>query len=426
MVISLPPLVGWKRPQPTHLGFPLCQLSEELGYVLYSTIGSFYVPLLVMVLVYLKIYLAARARARRNLKSTGASPGIADVTTVPASSRVTELPVVQVEFDSTDDLECEENFMNSQSAAADRKRNEAESETCAEEQRAMLLPTTTKEDSERQEQQLVNSKSAESVGGHQLAVEYHAVSDDCSSSKRNRCSQSRADDVITVDSADRLLPRPQSPRSMSAVNAQRRAEFFGLKPSSPDHSEQVTSHLDEPNSNAASASRQLSDHAPFPSPHSSPGEGRFFKRLAPTSPTPSLTVPPTSRQLPPRRSMIVDEQERSKRKLARARERRATLVLGIVMASFIGCWLPFFSIYPLSLLFDLDVPDGLFAFIFWLGYCNSALNPFIYTIFNREFRAAFVSILCRHRRAGKPGGPGKTGGPEKTGGPGKTSGPGKN
>lgn len=56
--------------------------------------------------------------------------------------------------------------------------------------------------------------------------------------------------------------------------------------------------------------------------------------------------------------MIVDEQERCKRKLARARERRATLILGIVMASFIGCWLPFFSIYPLSMIFDLDVPDG--------------------------------------------------------------------
>jgi len=59
---------------------------------------------------------------------------------------------------------------------------------------------------------------------------------------------------------------------------------------------------------------------------------------------------------------------RSKRKLARARERRATLILGIVMASFIGCWLPFFSIYPLSLLFDLDVPGGLFAVIFCMPF----------------------------------------------------------
>ena len=45
-----------------------CELSEEPGYVIYSTMGSYYVPLIVMVLVYFKIYLAARGRARRNLR----------------------------------------------------------------------------------------------------------------------------------------------------------------------------------------------------------------------------------------------------------------------------------------------------------------------------------------------------------------------
>ena len=138
MVISLPPLVGWKRPQPMHLGFPLCQLSSELGYVLYSTVGSFYVPLLVMVLVYFKIYLAARARARRNIKSSGAvtagTAAGAAFTAVPASTRATErqLPVVQVELDSCDDLEYEENFVNSRSLEAERRRDEIESETVTE------------------------------------------------------------------------------------------------------------------------------------------------------------------------------------------------------------------------------------------------------------------------------------------------------
>lgn len=118
MVISLPPLVGWNRPQPTHFGFPLCQLSDELGYVVYSTIGSFYVPLLVMVLVYVKIYLAARARARRNLKSTGASSsGTAAASTAPASAAINDprrhLPSVQVELDSSDEVECDENFTSS-------------------------------------------------------------------------------------------------------------------------------------------------------------------------------------------------------------------------------------------------------------------------------------------------------------------------
>jgi len=96
-------------------------------------------------------------------------------------------------------------------------------------------------------------------------------------------------------------------------------------------------------------------------------------------------------------SGVIAERERARRRVARSRERRATVVLGIVMASFIGCWLPFFSVYPLSLLFEFTVPTPVFAVIFWLGYCNSALNPIIYTIFNREFRAAFRRMLCPGR-----------------------------
>src|SRR6218665_92470 len=49
MAICFPPLAGWKRPQPTRLNYPLCVLSEEPGYVLYSIVGSFYLPLAVMV-----------------------------------------------------------------------------------------------------------------------------------------------------------------------------------------------------------------------------------------------------------------------------------------------------------------------------------------------------------------------------------------
>ena len=30
-----------------------------------------------------------------------------------------------------------------------------------------------------------------------------------------------------------------------------------------------------------------------------------------------------------------------------------------------------------------------------LGYCNSAINPVIYGLFSREFRAAFKRILCK-------------------------------
>ncbi|CAD5113098.1 DgyrCDS2289 [Dimorphilus gyrociliatus] len=68
MVICFPPLAGWKRPQRVTKYGQECSLTQDIGYILYSTLGSFYIPLIVMIIVYFKIYLAARARARRALK----------------------------------------------------------------------------------------------------------------------------------------------------------------------------------------------------------------------------------------------------------------------------------------------------------------------------------------------------------------------
>jgi len=44
------------------------QLSEDIGYVLYSALGSFYIPSCIMVFVYIRIYFAAKARARRGIR----------------------------------------------------------------------------------------------------------------------------------------------------------------------------------------------------------------------------------------------------------------------------------------------------------------------------------------------------------------------
>lgn len=46
----------------------ILQLSDDLGYVVYSALGSFYIPSCIMVFVYIRIYFAAKARARRGIK----------------------------------------------------------------------------------------------------------------------------------------------------------------------------------------------------------------------------------------------------------------------------------------------------------------------------------------------------------------------
>uniref|UniRef100_A0A3Q1GGK9 Alpha-2B adrenergic receptor n=1 Tax=Acanthochromis polyacanthus TaxID=80966 RepID=A0A3Q1GGK9_9TELE len=79
------------------------------------------------------------------------------------------------------------------------------------------------------------------------------------------------------------------------------------------------------------------------------------------------------------------------------REKRFTFVLAVVMGVFVICWFPFFFSYSLMAVCPntCSIPKPLFKFFFWIGYCNSCLNPVIYTIFNKDFRRAFKRILSR-------------------------------
>ncbi|XP_036444150.1 5-hydroxytryptamine (serotonin) receptor 1A b [Colossoma macropomum] len=87
----------------------------------------------------------------------------------------------------------------------------------------------------------------------------------------------------------------------------------------------------------------------------------------------------------------------AKRKLALARERKTVKTLGIIMGTFILCWLPFF-IKALVMPFcpSCQMPVWLRDVINWLGYSNSLLNPIIYAYFNKDFQSAFKKIIKCH------------------------------
>ena len=91
------------------------------------------------------------------------------------------------------------------------------------------------------------------------------------------------------------------------------------------------------------------------------------------------------------------------------REHKAAKTLGIIMGAFLCCWLPFFLWYFITTMCGdaCPYPDILGKILFWVGYCNSALNPIIYAFFNREFRNAFKRLLrcnsCAKRSCGPRG-----------------------
>ncbi|XP_069810619.1 alpha-2Db adrenergic receptor-like [Dendropsophus ebraccatus] len=88
----------------------------------------------------------------------------------------------------------------------------------------------------------------------------------------------------------------------------------------------------------------------------------------------------------------------SQTRLQQLREKRLTFVLAVVIGGFVICWFPFFFTYSLDSVCreKCGISDALFNFFFWIGYCNSSLNPVIYTVFNRDFRKAFRKLLVRN------------------------------
>ncbi|KAJ8030087.1 5-hydroxytryptamine receptor 1A [Holothuria leucospilota] len=134
---------------------------------------------------------------------------------------------------------------------------------------------------------------------------------------------------------------------------------------------------------------------------SAPVKTVSFEVHASTMKNNEIPAPAPSDQGPSQPSVMMEptggtnEEERIKEnkervKIFMKRERRAALVIGMVVLAFIACWLPFFSVFfMISVCTTCTVSSGIFQFVTWLGWFNSALNPVIYTVFNREFRQAF-------------------------------------
>lgn len=76
-------------------------------------------------------------------------------------------------------------------------------------------------------------------------------------------------------------------------------------------------------------------------------------------------------------------------------ETKAAKTLAIIVGGFIFCWLPFFTMYLVRAFCPNCIHPLVFSILFWLGYCNSAINPLIYALFSKDFRFAFKRIICR-------------------------------
>lgn len=445
MTICFPPLVGWKRPQPMRSGYPLCILSEEPGYVVYSSIGSFYLPLVVMVLVYFKIYKAARKRARRNLSRCGGvtfpektfrsrllrrttfstSNSVQDESGTPQIGPSKSIAVSSTLCNSNQRLD--KPLIVDKESCSPRENNAKDDFLPLTDQGpddcVTLPPSDRNPVSETVKDGNPGKELLERSGSISIctSVELHR-NPACHSAQSTLSHETRPvfhyDDEISGTESDCLQQHPHCHHSQQLQHHQRPHHLDGGVDRRPLALQLLIGRCSFPNSSsprgtsssidldkdavaveAAFRVRRTISHLP----------GNFLQYIPAILSRRHLsgfTHQPQQQQhqqqqqrhqANDRRHQASADHDRAKRRVARVKERRAIVVLGIVMASFVGCWLPFFSIYPIMSVAGLQVSDSVFAVIFWLGYCNSALNPIIYTIFNQDFRNAFAHILFRRR-----------------------------
>ncbi|XP_072932661.1 probable G-protein coupled receptor No18 [Epargyreus clarus] len=96
------------------------------------------------------------------------------------------------------------------------------------------------------------------------------------------------------------------------------------------------------------------------------------------------------------RTHSVKEHMENNRVSSLRRETKTAQTLSLVVGGFVACWLPFFLYYLLTPFIPSNYVNPVLMYILtWLGWFNSAINPFIYAFYSPEFRLAFWRLTIR-------------------------------
>ncbi|XP_031416584.1 somatostatin receptor type 5-like [Clupea harengus] len=87
-------------------------------------------------------------------------------------------------------------------------------------------------------------------------------------------------------------------------------------------------------------------------------------------------------------------------KKRRRSEQKVTRMVVVIVVVFVLCWLPFFILNVVNLVFILpenSLMAGVYFFVVTLTYVNSCANPLLYGFLSENFRQSFQKVLCLHK-----------------------------
>lgn len=407
IVISLAPFIGW---QDMISGFfiydpsinrHMCILFSSQSYVIYSAMGSFILPSCFMTFLYVQIF-AVLHKQSYNLKkkSSFASdsptrlangcPTIAISGTQETSCAVTRdftASTFMAEETFTEREEGGEEEEEEEGAGGEEEEEQEEEEE-AEDYADTALPAraefqlddsgvdgedsnTSTSSSSRRRRDEASTGLLRDQRSNSLNVEMETFRRDSSSFLSHQPKQ----DFLTVSTCD--IPfRFKLKKSRSAA--------FDLQENGSDRARGGSSpllSLTVPRSKSATTLCTVGPRRPLVN-----GSTRAS----------SLSLQRFSLPWQSKRS---NHMTTSMRRRFQLREQRATKRMLLIMACFFVCWVPFTLMYMLRSLCQhcSHLDEHVTAFIIWLGYINSSLNPLLYTLFNDDFRKAFKKLLGFHR-----------------------------
>ncbi|KAL7022156.1 hypothetical protein ACKWTF_012160 [Chironomus riparius] len=332
-VICFPPLVGWKnqnqfmtdefiyrRENYTLISATItpstfvkcqwkCELTNDAGYVVYSAFGSFYIPMLVMLFFYWRIYRAAIRTTRainRGFRTTKGSKGIGN------------------RFDD---------------------------------QRLTLRIHRGRGSNYHESPQHGSSQSTTTSLG---SASPERLSKFVTQRKHEKVKIS-----VSYPSSDNL-------ENISSSSIQGNSQLFAVH-YTINGKETQSSHLYRANSTSSKRSSITSQNTTFLNKE-------FLSVVDRTS------SPRTSKKMGKRNI---------KAQVKKFRMETKAKTLAIIVGLFVVCWLPFFTLYLIRPFCENCINQILFSVVFWIGYCNSAINPMIYALFSKDFRFAFKRIICK-------------------------------
>ncbi|XP_037634044.1 alpha-2B adrenergic receptor [Sebastes umbrosus] len=348
-VISFPPLLSLNKSEGGEEGSergPQCQLNDERWYILYSTIGSFFAPCVIMILVYIRIYQIAKQRTR-------CPPGEPRKDGVGSATPGQPPRCIQANGKDAEDS----------TPPSSNKTSNARPPTLA------ITPSPNPGETE-------TSQNSTSNNLLQPPSPSQAMSPITTS----------LDTTPHDPSTPSPLPQPAPDKTKEKG---KKGKKHGWRRADNNNGDTSSSESDMEHSQGGGHCSASMPGSPAGGGVYSPASVKRYREMIATS--------KGSRLVPGRKSKPESTPGAARRKAMVNREKRFTFVLAVVIGVFMVCWFPFFFSYSLMAVCPetCAIPPPLFTFFFWIGYCNSSLNPVIYTIFNKDFRKAFKKILCR-------------------------------